>query len=409
MNGIPFSRRQVFIAILFGLFAFIIRLLFILFYSNNPLAGGDSVAFWSYADSISKGHGFRSALEPWLADRPPLYSYFLAVIFILGGKYQYTVFLVQAVLWSYTTFIFYLSMTKIMDGIGSLFAGLLFAIFPHFLLFTKEILTEAIYIPIWVFLLTCLLFIKIKVEAKYLFGTGIFLGLLALVRREAILPGGIMVIVLLGIYYGANWRKIILILSIIFSVAGLVILPWLIRNYFALGKPVLSSSAGVNFMVGNNPLGNGAYTPPPPDWQVQFKGLSELERNQRAWDLSFQWIRRNPMDFLNLLPKKLLVLWGPAYNLILDSVDFFLFLCCLPGLIRVVQRKDSWNVIGVISLLPVLTTTLIGLVFVGAWRYRLIVYPGLIVLAGYGSMQFVSLFSCLVTHIRQRRNNAVAS
>lgn len=409
MKKLNLLHKPILIGVLVSLFAFLARIVFVLYYPSHPLAGGDPAAFWSYAESIASGQGFRSALEPWLADRPPLYSYFLAGIFVLGGKDQFAVFMVQALLGSFAAFIFYMSMTKILDEIGSLFAGLFFAIFPHLLLFTKQILTEAIYIPLWIFLIACLLFLKNKVDAKFLFGAGIFLGLLALVRREAIFPGSIMAVALFGLYYGANWIKVFRITSIIFLVAGLVILPWMIRNYYALGKPVLSSSGGFNFMVGNNPLGNGAYTPPPQEWLTQFQGLSELERDQKAWDLSLQWIQEKPADFLSLLPKKLLVLWGPAHNLMLDGADMFLIVCCLPGLIRMILRKDGWNAIAVISLFPVLTTTLVGLVFVGGWRYRLIVYPGLFLLAGYGVMQIQSWYISMVNHIQQSRNNAIAS
>jgi len=384
-----FSQKQMKIATLIGLVALLIRVSFIFFYSTHPLAGGDPTAFWSYAQGIASGYGFRSTFEPWLADRPPLYSYFLAGIFWLFGESKTTVFLVQALLGALSASLFYLCASRLLDNIGSAIAGLLFAFFPHFLLFTQQILTEALYIPLWVFLMASLLLPRnVGVSFKPLFITGILLGLLALVRREAILPATLITVLLIRLRLISNWKTNFVHLGFVFSVAGLLLMPWLVRNYRLLGKPVLSSSAGINFMVGNNPLANGGYTPPPADWQVQFADLGELERDQKAWELSLQWIRENPSDWLRLLPKKLMVLWGPAHNLILDGMDLLLIPFYLLGLFRLILRKPEWKSVAVLSLLPVLTIALICLVFVGGWRYRLVVYPGLLLLAGYGAKQF---------------------
>lgn len=286
-------------AIFVALFALLIRLAFIALYTAHPLAGGDPKAFWSFAEGIASGQGFRSTFEPWLADRPPLYSYFLAGIFLLGGRSELVVFIVQALLASVASAVFYLCAGRVLDKVGSFAAGMLFAALPSILLFTKQVLAEAVYIPLWVFLLASLLYLKDKPQTNLLVSVGVFLGLLALARREAILPGGLLVAALL--WDGRRWRQTLRQFAIIFVVAALIIFPWLWRNYLVLGKPVLSSSGGVNFMVGNNPLGSGAYTPPPLEWQAQFSGLGELARDQKAWALSLQWIRENPTDFLRLV------------------------------------------------------------------------------------------------------------
>jgi 4-amino-4-deoxy-L-arabinose transferase-like glycosyltransferase len=188
-----FSRKQIRIAALIGLLAFLIRVAFLIFYTSQPVAGGDPTAFWSYAQGIANGQGFSSTFEPWLADRPPLYSYVLAGIFMLFGESKTAVFVVQALLGSLSASLFYLCASRLMDDLGSVAAGVLFACLPHFLLFTQQILTEAIYIPLWVFLLASLLFSnRDNVSFKPILVTGVLLGLIALVRREAVLPGGLI-------------------------------------------------------------------------------------------------------------------------------------------------------------------------------------------------------------------------
>jgi branched-subunit amino acid transport protein AzlD len=264
-------------------------------------------------------------------------------------------------------------------------AGIVFAIFPHFLLFTKQILTEALYIPLLVMLLAVLLLPEWKHRTVLLsVAAGLLLGLMTLVRREAVLPAGIIVILLVWQWLRDDPKTLIIGAIWISMMAGFIVAPWLIRNQQTLGLPVLSSSGGVNFMVGNNPLATGGYTPPPDEWDVQFVGFGELERDRKAWDLSLEWIRSNPNAFLRLLPLKLLALWGPSHNWILDGADLALLPFWTLGLVYLLQRRSGWQVVASIVLPLLLCVTLIGLVFVGGWRYRLAVYPGVLMLAVYG-------------------------
>ncbi len=139
------------------LLALIARLLFIAFYPVTPLAGGDPTAFWSFGQGIAAGQGFRSTFEPWLADRPPLYSYFLAGIFLTFGESRLAVFIIQALVWTIATGLFYLTVVRMLGQRRAFVAGIGFALLPHHLLFTKQILTEALYTPFLVILLAVLL------------------------------------------------------------------------------------------------------------------------------------------------------------------------------------------------------------------------------------------------------------
>lgn len=401
------NKALALIALALGLLIVIIRIIFIFTYETEPLAGGDGRAYWSYAQQIVKGNGFRSALEPWLADRPPLYSYFLAAIFFLGGENESIVFIVQAILGGISAGFFMLSAVKLLGTRSGILSGLLFGLLPHFLIFTQQVLTESIYIPIWVFLLSSL--VLPKPSSKFPFwASGIFLGLLSLIRREALMPGAIITIVFLLLRFSVQkeWRKVILNLLVIFGIAGVVMAPWLIRNTMVFGKPLMSSSGGYNFMVGNNPLVTGGYHQPPEDWSNQFKGLDELSRNDKAWELSFEWIKENPNDWLKLIPMKLKVLWGGANNLILDLVDLFLIPLYIFGIIRNIKKKPLWLEVLILFLIPILTTTFVGAVFVGAWRYRQIVYPGLLILAGYGIKQILEWIGAYKSRSLLKRESA---
>ncbi len=400
-----FFKRQIIVAVIIGLLALGIRLAFLIIYIPEPMAGGDPTAFWTFAQGIARGDGFRSTFEPWLADRPPLYPYFLAGIFLLFGESKAVVFLIQALFGALSASLFYLCAYRLLDEWGSLVAGVLFACWPHFLFFTQQILTEAIYIPLWIFLLTSLLVpVPGNNRVRKMVLTGLLLGLLAMVRREAILPGGLIILLTIIMDKEGGWKTRIIRFGTVIIVTALVLLPWLVRNGHLLGKPVLSSSGGINFMVGNNPLARGGYTPPPVEWQAQFQGLEELARDKKAWELSLEWIRENPTDFVWLLPQKVVLLWGPANNWILDGADLTLIPLYLLGLVRLFKRRQAWKSIALVSLLPAFIISLIAIVFLGMWRYRLIVYPGLLLLAGYGAMTFSSFAGSLWQRVSKRKN-----
>jgi hypothetical protein len=166
-----------------------------------------------------------------------------------------------------------------------------------------------------------------------------------------------------------------------------VLAPWLLRNWIELGRPVLSSSAGWNFMVGNNPAAQGGYSPLPAEWQAEFQGLTELERDDRAWELALGWVRAEPADFAVLLGRKMAHLLEPAHNLVLDAADLLLLPLYLAGVLRLARGQPNGRIVAVVAGGSLAAVSCVALVFVGGWRYRAGAYPGLLLLAAYGVPQ----------------------
>ena len=282
----PIKSRNLYFMLAIFVIALAARVLFVAFYPVTPLAGGDPTAFWSFGQGVAAGRGFRSTFEPWLADRPPLYSYFLAGVFLLFGENRMTVFLAQAFVWSIAAGLFYLVAVRILDQRRAFVAGIGFALLPHHLLFTKQILTEAIYTPFLVVLLAVLVLPKdCRFERRYQWLlVGGVLGLVSLVRREALLPGAGIIAATAFLRMGLDWRRLVETGLLVVLTTALVLVPWLVRNWSVLGKPVMSSSGGVVFMGGNSPLAEGGYAKAPAEWAKQLRGLDELSRNEKAWE-----------------------------------------------------------------------------------------------------------------------------
>lgn len=372
------------------LFSLTVRILFIAFYSPHPLAGGDGPAFLDFARHIAAGQGFRSDLEPWLADRPPLYSYFVAFVIMVFGQNLTAIFVAQAVLFSVSAGIFYYLAKEILGDGRGLIAALLYSALPNFLLFTKQTLTESIYIPLVIFFLASLILFKKRTILSFLF-SGILLGMIGLVRREALLPSAGVILLFFFYVWKMPVKTVILPILAISLGCICVLIPWMLRNQSVLGQPVFSTSAGVNFLVGNNPESTGGYALPI-DWGNQINSLTELARDQKAWELSLNWLKEDPMRFVRLIPLKIASLWGGSGNVLIDLVDIGLLPFYFLGIYRIIKKTWGYHEVLIIAASYSLIITLVAIVFTGMWRYRLVVYPGLIMLASLGMPEFILKF-----------------
>lgn len=191
-------------------------------------------------------------------------------------------------------------------------------------------------------------------------------------------------------------------------------LPCWAHNYFVARDPVfLSAHSGVNFWIGNNPLGNG-YPRFPPGLRAGQTAMLEdsikaaesaagrtLPRSEVSdyWAAKAkQYIRENPVAWLKLLGRKARNFWNAfqyddlsiitnlrEQRITLPGIDFGLVAALgLAGMVSVLgqYRESRWIAAAVFlqmaSLLPVFVTE----------RYRLAAVPGLLLFASAGLWRF---------------------
>ncbi len=93
----------------------------------------------------------------------------------------------------------------------------------------------------------------------------------------------------------------------------IVIVPWTYRNYIELDAFIpISTNGGWTLLTGNNGEANGDYTPD----TVLAQGIShdpgeQVKMDRLARARAITWIRENPIDFLLLMPRKMVRLWVP--------------------------------------------------------------------------------------------------
>ncbi len=401
-------------SLIFGL-CLVFHLVLTFAYPVTEMAPGDGLAYLSFAAGIAEGRGYASEIEPWVADRPPLYPFLLSLVLRTAGLNRMVVFLLQSFVFSLAAGLFYLSCCRLLGRRVGFLAGIFFALFPHFGLYTNNILTESLYLAFLVFLMSVLMLPR-RLRLWHCATAGLLLGLFILLRREAILIGGMLLLVLLLIRFWGRWRRILPCFLGVAVLAVLVVSPWVIRNWTLLGEPVLSSATGLNLMVCNNPLASGAYTLPPQDWpkpdppvvvlhseetvdqslpcfrvapeDEAFGGrvfhcyfMIELAYNQALKTRVLAWVMEHPGEVLLLLGRKLAALFSPANNVFLDVVDLVLIPLYIAGLVRVVRGRENWLKVLLVSGGILLTQLVITLVFCGGYRYRVILYPGMLLLA----------------------------
>lgn len=261
----------------------------------------------------------------WLGDQPffmnPLYPYFLAAIYALFGAEYWWVGLVQAVLGTGSCYWIYALGRKLWrPPIGLLAAGMA-AVYQPYVFYDGALLTAAPITFLNLAALYCLA--HAQGAARWLWGAGLLLGLSATARPMVLL----FVAVVAG-WFVAQWgRRGWRLWGWVVVGCGLVVVGVAWRNYYVGGEWLLTtSSAGMNFYVGNHPEANGIYA------QVDFLPSAEpdLEREafireaeartgraltpaqaSKFWlGAGLRFVGENPLAYLALQGRKLYMFWN---------------------------------------------------------------------------------------------------
>ena len=261
----------------------------------------------------------------WLGDQPffmnPLYPYFLAAIYALLGAEYWWVGVVQAVLGTGSCYLLYALGRKLWrPQIGLLAAGMA-AFYQPYVFYDGALLTAAPITFLNLAALYCLA--HAQGAARWLWGAGLLLGLSATARPMVLLFVAVVAGWFVAQWGRRGWRQWGWVVVGCGLVVGVV--AW--RNYYVGGEWLLTtSSAGMNFYVGNHPEASGIYA------QVDFLPSAEpdLERAafireaeartgraltpaqaSRFWlAAGLRFVAENPLAYLALQGRKLYMFWN---------------------------------------------------------------------------------------------------
>jgi tetratricopeptide (TPR) repeat protein len=314
-------------ALLIFLVAISIRMVYLYEIRDNPFFENltlDQTSYDRWALRIARGD--------WLGKdifyQDPLYPYFLGALYSIIGRDLFWVRVAQAAVGSLTCVLIFVLGNALFSRRAGLLAGAIAAIYKPFFYF--DALIEKTFLGVFLVCLFLALLIHARPRRSFLLwiSAGLVLGLLALVRANALafVAGVLAWLFLVEREQETRSYKFIAMGGFL---AGLLLVLFTVcaRNYI-VGKDfvLLTSQAGQNFYIGNNPLNtSGRYHPPnfirpnPRYEQEDFRVRAEIAtgRTMKPSEISSYWfgeafrfIEREPVKWLKLMAKKFWLFWN---------------------------------------------------------------------------------------------------
>lgn len=278
---------------------------------------GDSGRYLYYARALLDGSFLVGPDGVPTAAVTPGYPLFLAALFAVGITDPLWIGIVQCALGAATCVFIAIIAEAIAGRRAGTIAGLLAAVYPHFIFWNGYILTETLYL----FLVAAALVLLVRLErhavVSLAIGCGLAIGAAAMVRTTAAPLAALAPAWLLWVHRSNPWRGGRL--AVVTVLASAVILgAWMVRNIVQMGAPVvLSTQGGIVLYHGFSPGATGGsrgyvddrdYVPltlPP--------GLSEVDQDRYYRREALEFIREHTRAVPRLAFWKLVNMYRPAY------------------------------------------------------------------------------------------------
>lgn len=324
MSGQPNRYSQMLIIIF--IVALSVRAVHLWQVSQSPfivVTMGDAVAFDAWAAQIAGGDWIGSEVFY----QPPLYPYFLGVLYSLFGPDLLLARLCQIVIGAFSCVILASTVRQLFSEREGLVAGLILALYAPAIFF--DALIQKSLFDIFFLCLSLNLIIKIMAEPSHVLcgGLGLAMGCLGLTRENALILSVAVLIWLVAHHRSLGKQRLLLALSFAIGL-GVILLPVATRNKIIGGEFHLTTAQfGPNLYIGNNQYANGTYLPlryGRADVRFERQDATELAEHAlartlspaevsrywsgRAWD----YIRTNPRDWLGLMARKIALAWNAA-------------------------------------------------------------------------------------------------
>lgn len=282
------------------------------FLSNHqrPLAS-DEIDYDELGWSLSRTGRYTMDGAP-TAYRAPGYPALIGAVYAVAGRRPDAVKALQGVLDSITAVLLY-ALLRRRHRAAAAAAGFGWALFPPAILFSNLLFSEAAFV---FGLVLFALLADLRGPPTLAWAAGLLLGGLILVKPSMLIVAAAVPWVLsrspsprTGSPSPAERGSA----AVLLAVALLPVLLWLVRNVIAVGAPVLTTSTGVNLLIGNNPAATGGYMAPTLPAGLEPSG--EFEADRRAGRAALAFISEHPVTAMRTEAKKLALLAGSESEL----------------------------------------------------------------------------------------------
>lgn len=311
--------------------AFLFRLAMFLVVAGHPERAyrRDAYTYLRPAVNLIEGRGFSDRQQPPFtpsATRTPVYPLFIAGLYTLFGQNVLVIAFVQVLLDTLSAVLVTLLGLRLVSARAARFGGLGYALSLGAAVHTVFILTETLFTLI---LLSAVLSLSLYREGKrrrWLIGGGILTGLAVLIRPIALfLP--LMALTFIWMADPTKRRRFIASGFVYLAAVVVVVAPWVMRNYRAMGSATVSTISGQYILFYNAA-----------SLRAEMEGISQTQARETIQDeVNAELLARGWMGE-EALTARLYTQWGR--EIILSA----------PGRYVYVHLKNDLN-----SLLPNIT------------------------------------------------------
>ncbi|NQV19323.1 MAG: hypothetical protein HQ534_12375 [Armatimonadetes bacterium] len=273
---------------------------------SNTLRFYDEFDYFKISSNLAEHGMFAKYTNSPTAMRPPGYPLFLSLIFRFS-KSILLIKIIQLILYYFSAFfIFKLAFKISQNKTISFIAGFLFLIYPPILFTTNTVYPQLLYL--FLFLGLILIIFNKNLNWINLLIISIINGFLILINPIHLLffPFMIYLILLKKERLFLRIKKAVFFALISF----LVFFPWMNRNYKLYHNFALTSTGGINLLLGNNPnttpnAGINVDISPFIDSE-KIQNFNEMEKDNYYKKIALEFIKEKPGYYLGLYFKKFL-------------------------------------------------------------------------------------------------------
>lgn len=301
---------------------------------------------------------------PKAAFWPPVYPLFVAV-FDQGDRLYLPFVIASSIVGAITAVMAYLIGRELFDSWTGMFAGLYSAVYPYFVVHDVAVQETGLFTCVTAVTIFLLLRAQKRGSNNLWIFAGIALGSAAL-TRASILP---FVFLLIG-WLLIRSRRAAVLVTMAFCV---MTVPWLIRNYYTLGEPVLTSQTGRFLWIAHNSSTFARYpeasidrseelawTLIPEDQKETILSLNEAEQSRHFWAMGRQYVYDDPALATSQALRKVAVAFSWEFS---------------------PQAEGAKQTVYFVSYFPILALGLIGMFLAGQrWKDLMPVY---LLIAGF--------------------------
>jgi 4-amino-4-deoxy-L-arabinose transferase-like glycosyltransferase len=274
-------------------------------------AAPDEDEYLQIAQSVARGEGF--ALHGEItAYRDMLLPVVCAGLMALFGDSPLPMLLLNVLLSVATALLLFDLGRRRFDQPVALAMAALWLLYPTAIIFSAMLFTETLFVFLWVLALR--LYDRLD-ERGYrpldAVALGAVSGLLMLTRAVGVVVAASLIVYIVLIRFERPPRVRLRAALILGAACLLVVLPWMVRNHYAVGRFALNTNGGINMYIGNNPRANGSYL-----FDEDHERLlppaeaGEAARDRAAAGLALAFVREHPRDALRLWERKFGFFWA---------------------------------------------------------------------------------------------------